>query len=125
ELVEEKRNGGLTVRLNGEKLNGVWALIPAHLDGKEENWLIVRKREETSASLAAQRKFAPRLATLEREVPRGDGWAFEVMWDGYRALAYVRGGECTLMSRNDKPLTQRFSQIAKEIVKAVRTPNAV
>jgi bifunctional non-homologous end joining protein LigD len=65
------------------------------------------------------------MATLEREVPRGDGWTFEVKWDGYRAVAYVRGGECTLMSRNDKPLTQRFPQIAKEIVKAVRTPNAV
>src|SRR5512133_4388818 len=27
ELLEEKRNGGLTVRLNGEKLTGVWSLI--------------------------------------------------------------------------------------------------
>ena len=111
------------MRLNGEKLNGVWALIPAHFDGKEKNWLIVRKREDTAA--APQRRYAPMLATLEREVPRGDGWAFEVKWDGYRALAYVRDGECTLTSRNDKPLTERFPQIAKEIVKAVRTPNAV
>jgi bifunctional non-homologous end joining protein LigD len=137
ELLEEKRNGGLTVRLNGEKLNGVWALIPAHLDGKEQNWLIVRKREDAAAAKppvpgqksgspsVPQRKYAPMLATLEREVPRGEGWSFEVKWDGYRALAYVRDGECTLMSRNDKPLTQRFPQVAKEIVKAVRTPNAV
>jgi bifunctional non-homologous end joining protein LigD len=146
ELLEEKRNGGLTVRLNGEKLNGVWALIPAHLDGKEQNWLIVRKREDTAETpqgleasaakpptpgrktgspSAPQGKYWPMMATLEREVPRGDGWAFEVKWDGYRAVAYVRGGECTLVSRNDKPLTQRFPQIAKEIVKAVRTPNAV
>jgi bifunctional non-homologous end joining protein LigD len=124
ELLEEKKNGGLTVRLNGEKLNGVWSLIPAHLDGKEQNWLIVRKREDT-AETPPQGKYWPMTATLEREVPRGDGWAFEVKWDGYRALAYVRGGECTLMSRNDKPLTQRFPTIAKELVKAVRTPNAV
>jgi bifunctional non-homologous end joining protein LigD len=124
ELLEEKKNGGLTVRLNGEKLNGVWSLIPAHLDGKEQNWLILRKREDT-AETPPQGKYRPMTATLEREVPRGDGWAFEVKWDGYRALAYVRGGECTLMSRNDKPLTQRFPTIAKEVVKAVRTPNAV
>ena len=147
ELLEEKKNGGLTVRLNGEKLNGVWSLIPAHLDGKEQNWLILRKREDTDAAppqgleasaakpptpgrktespSAPQGKYWPMTATLEREVPRGDGWAFEVKWDGYRALAYVHGGECTLMSRNDKPLTQRFPTIVKEIVKAVRTPNAV
>ena len=51
ELVEEKRNGGLTVRLHGERLNGLWALVPARLDGKEENWLIVRKREEDRKSV--------------------------------------------------------------------------
>src|SRR5215217_3135321 len=46
ELVEEKKNGGLTVRLHGERLDGTWALVPAHLSGDPKNWLIVRKREE-------------------------------------------------------------------------------
>src|SRR4051812_44303955 len=46
ELVEEKKNGGLTVRLHGTKLQGTWALVPAHLSGDEKNWLIIRKREE-------------------------------------------------------------------------------
>src|SRR4249919_4030773 len=36
ELVEEKADGGLTVRLHGERLDGLWALVPAHLDGKEK-----------------------------------------------------------------------------------------
>src|SRR4051794_14933920 len=89
ELLEEKRNGGLTVRLHGERLNGVWALVPAHLDGKEENWLIVRKREEPNETTAAARRYGPMLATLEREVPHGEQWTFEVKWDGYRALAYI------------------------------------
>ena len=35
ELVEEKRDGGLTVRLHGERLDGTWTLVPAHLDGTE------------------------------------------------------------------------------------------
>src|SRR5207249_6104142 len=35
ELVEEKKNGGLTVRLHGKKLEGTWALVPAHLSGDE------------------------------------------------------------------------------------------
>src|SRR6266700_5357230 len=33
ELLEEKKNGGLTVRLHGERLDGIWTLVPAHLDG--------------------------------------------------------------------------------------------
>ena len=50
ELVEEKRDGGLTVRLHGKRLDGTWTLMPAHLDGKEKNWLLMRKRDETVAA---------------------------------------------------------------------------
>src|SRR5262249_49963053 len=32
ELVEEKRDGGLTVNLHGRKLEGQWTLVPARLD---------------------------------------------------------------------------------------------
>jgi bifunctional non-homologous end joining protein LigD len=130
ETIEEKKNGGLTVRLHGERLKGVWALVPAHLDGKEQNWLIVKKREDpasqtTPSDKVSLGKYKPMLATLAREVPGGDGWLFEVKWDGYRALAYVRGSETTLLSRNDNDLTPRFSNVAKEISKAVKSQHAV
>jgi bifunctional non-homologous end joining protein LigD len=126
ELVDEKRNGGLTVRLHGKRLDGVWALVPARLDGKEQNWLIVRKREDAAPSeVTSVGKYRPMLATLERSVPSGAGWTFEVKWDGYRALAYVHGGDVKLLSRNDKDLTSRFPQVAREIAKAVKSPNAV
>jgi bifunctional non-homologous end joining protein LigD len=128
ELLEEKPNGGLTVRLHGERLNGVWSLVPAHLDGKEQNWLILRKREDGAAPAASKgssRRYRPMLATIEREVPAGDGWLFEVKWDGYRAIAYVRGGGVTLLSRKDNDLTPRFEHVARAIGKAVKSPNAV
>jgi bifunctional non-homologous end joining protein LigD len=129
ELVEEKPNGGLTVRLHGERLNGVWSLVPAKLDGKDRNWLIVKKREDEWSPVPSDKvspaKYKPMLATLAREVREGNGWLFEVKWDGYRALAYVGGGDTTLLSRNDNDLTQRFSNVAKEISKAVKSPNAV
>jgi bifunctional non-homologous end joining protein LigD len=48
-----------------------------------------------------------------------------VKFDGYRALAHVRGGDCTLVSRNDNDLTGRFPEVAKAIAKAVKSPNAV
>jgi bifunctional non-homologous end joining protein LigD len=124
ELLEEKRDGGLTVRLHGKRLDGTWALVPAHLSGQEKNWLILRKREE-GAARGKQRTYKPMLATLTEELPRGDGWQFEPKWDGYRALAYVRGGEAKLVSRRGNDLTQRFEPVAKELVKALRTPDAV
>ncbi len=124
ELLEEKRDGGLTVRLHGKRLEGTWTLIPAHLDGKEQNWLLVRKRDETQES-AARGDYRPMLATLTDGLPSGDDWLFEVKWDGYRALGYVRGGDAKLLSRNGNDLTQRFSGVARALGHAARSPNCV
>ena len=125
ELVEEKKNGGLTVRLTGERLNGTWALVPAHLSGDEKNWLIIRKRDEAAPAARKASSYKPMLATLAEDVPRGAGWEFEVKWDGYRAIATVSGGETALTSRNGNDLTTRFEHVAKEIAKAVKTPDSV
>jgi bifunctional non-homologous end joining protein LigD len=124
ELLEEKRNGQLTVRLYGTRLNGRWTLVPAHLDGKEENWLLIKGHDETAAEIV-QGEYRPMLATQEEHVPHGEGWTFEVKFDGYRAIAYIRGGECKLVSRNGNDLTGRFAEVARALVKAVRSPNAV
>jgi bifunctional non-homologous end joining protein LigD len=127
ELVEEKRDGGLTVRLAGERLRGLWTLVPAKLDGDPKNWLLIRKRGDGAASQAAaeRRRYEPMLATLGESVPSGRGWLYEVKWDGYRAIATVRGGEATLRSRRDIDLTERFSALARAVGRAVRSPNCV
>ncbi len=125
ELLEEKRGGQLKVLLHGKRLDGVWTLVPAHLDGKEENWLLIKSSESQKADPEGRTPYKPMLATLAAEVPKGGSWAFEVKWDGYRALAYVRGGDCRLVSRNDNDLTPRFPEVAKAVVKATKSPNAV
>ena len=50
ELVEEKPNGGMTVHLHGEKLDGPWTLVPARLGGDPKNWLLVKKKTDEAAS---------------------------------------------------------------------------
>ena len=52
--LEEKRDGGLTVRLHGERLEGVWTLVPAHLDGDPKNWLLLRKDDDDGAAGASR-----------------------------------------------------------------------
>jgi bifunctional non-homologous end joining protein LigD len=126
ELLEEKKNGGLTVRLHGRKLQGTWSLVPAHLSGDEKNWLILRKKDDAAqGATLVRRSYAPMLATLAEDVPRGVGWEFEVKWDGYRAVATQVGGEVTLTSRNGNDLTSRFPNVAREIPKAVKTTDCV
>jgi bifunctional non-homologous end joining protein LigD len=125
ELLEEKKNGGLTVRLHGKRLDGTWTLVPAKLDGNPKNWLILRKREDGSAAPRKRRVYSPMLTTPSSDVPSGEDWLFEVKWDGYRAIAYLEAGEPTLMSRKANDLTKRFESVAKELVKAVKTPDCV
>jgi bifunctional non-homologous end joining protein LigD len=126
ELVEEKKNGGLTVMLHGERLEGTWTLVPAKLDGNPKNWLLLKKREEgAAAEPRARRKYSPMLATSANEVPRGADWVFEVKWDGYRAIVDMHGGEATLTSRNGNDLTERFRSIARAIERSLKTPDCV
>jgi bifunctional non-homologous end joining protein LigD len=125
ELLEEKPNGQLTFDLHGEKLKGRWSLVPAHMDGKEQNWLLIKRHDDHEVDSVVQGTYKPMLATLDTSIPRGDDWAYEVKFDGFRAVAYIRGGECKLVSRNDNDLTGRFPEVARAIVKAVKSPNAV
>jgi bifunctional non-homologous end joining protein LigD len=125
ELLEEKRNGQLTFELHGERLHGRYTLVPAHLDGKEQNWLLIKGHDDGTDSNPVSASYTPMLATLADGVPHGEEWTYEVKFDGFRALAYVRAGECTLVSRNGNSLTERFPGIAKDVAKATKSPNAV
>jgi bifunctional non-homologous end joining protein LigD len=128
ELLEEKPDGGLTVRLDGKRLQGVWTLVPARLSGQEKNWLILRKRDDDAPSAKPRKKgaeYAPMLATLAEAVPTGRGWSYEVKFDGYRALAYLGASEAHLVSRNGNDLTERFSTVARALATAIKTPDCV
>ncbi|MGH3136056.1 MAG: DNA ligase D [Gaiellaceae bacterium] len=121
ELVEEKRDGGLTVQLHGSRLDGVWTLVPAHLDGDPKNWLLLRKDGARDVVV----RYAPMLATSSETLPIGDGWVYEPKWDGFRALVTVVGGEVTLTSRNGNDLTERFPEVARAAQLGIRAPDAV
>jgi ATP-dependent DNA ligase len=54
----------------------------------------------------------PQLAKTARALPTGDGWVYEPKWDGFRALAFVDGDEVYLQSRNGRPLTRYFPELA-------------
>ena len=123
ELVEEKKDGGLTVRLHGERLDGVWALVPAKLSGDPKNWLLIRKREQGGAA-GSHRDYRPMLATLAKEIP-GEGWLFEIKWDGYRIVSRVAGGEPELRSRKGEEYSRRFPGVAAALPAALRSPDCV
>src|SRR5262245_17326480 len=54
----------------------------------------------------------PMLARFTRELPAGEGWAFEHKWDGYRALLYADRGRLRLLSRRHNDYTSRVPELA-------------
>lgn len=52
------------------------------------------------------------LARDGRELPSGDGWAFEIKWDGVRAFALADDGATRLVSRRGEDLTARYPELA-------------
>lgn len=60
---------------------------------------------------------SPQLATLASEAPPGDDWLHEIKFDGYRILAKLRDGRVTLLSRNGKDWTDRFSAQARALAR--------
>ena len=63
-------------------------------------------------SLPLSPPVLPQLARSRVALPEGDGWAYEPKWDGFRCIAFVDGGEIHLQSRNGKPLTRYFPELA-------------
>jgi bifunctional non-homologous end joining protein LigD len=55
---------------------------------------------------------APMLATPCARPPRGPEWAYEMKWDGYRAIAEVRDGVVRLVSRRGNDLTASYPELA-------------
>ena len=57
------------------------------------------------------------LAKLTRELPRGDGLFYEPKWDGFRCIVFRDTDEVVLGSRNEKPLTRYFPELAEALLR--------
>jgi ATP-dependent DNA ligase len=58
------------------------------------------------------------LAKSVAEVPRG-GYSYEPKWDGFRCIVFRDGSEVVLGSRNERPLTRYFPDVAAAATRAL------
>ena len=123
ELQRERRDGTLTVILHGRKLQGEWALVPARLGGEERNWLIVRAAKDGAAGPV--QVYEPMLAREAQRVPSGTDWAFELAWEGVRALAPVAGARGHFQHTAGDALDARCKQVLARMPRALRTSECV
>ena len=132
--------GKLIVTLHGDKLHGEFHLVQMHGKKHEDNqWLLMKgddefadptwKLEQAAKSTfkapdisfreaktqSIPKTIKPMLATLVDEIPQGGEWFYEMKWDGYRGLCFLKNGKAHLLSRNEKPL--HFPEIAEAVEK--------
>jgi bifunctional non-homologous end joining protein LigD len=65
------------------------------------------------------------LAGTSQDVPVGEAWRFEVKWDGFRAIARVRGDDVRLWSRNGKALEGKHRSVAEALPDALTRADCV
>ncbi|MDR6460456.1 bifunctional non-homologous end joining protein LigD [Chryseobacterium vietnamense] len=77
--------------------------------GKQENVDIdVSKVLKSAPKKAFYDHVEPMLATLVDKPFDDKEWLYEVKWDGYRAVSFVKGGKVEIKSRNDKSFNEKF-----------------
>ncbi|GIT80038.1 ATP-dependent DNA ligase [Leifsonia sp. LS1] len=125
--LEKWRDDEVIVTLTGQKDGGLggaprkFALIrTGGRDGDEKNWLIHLMKADGAGAAAkpgpaiTDPPVSPMLATLgsEKDVDDEADWAFEMKWDGIRAIAVVRGGRLRLTTRNGNDVTATYPDLA-------------
>ncbi|HET9561461.1 MAG TPA: ATP-dependent DNA ligase [Propionibacteriaceae bacterium] len=80
----------------------------------------------STADLEFPEQVDPMLATPIDAARFGDetGWAFEMKWDGVRAIAYLAGGRVKLLSRKGRDDTAAYFEVARELTK-IRAETAI
>jgi bifunctional non-homologous end joining protein LigD len=98
----------VTVRLRGERVEGTYGLFPT----KGRNWMIHRMDPPADPGRVPMPEgVKPMMATLGT-LPREDGgWAYELKWDGVRAIGYSDSGHLRLESRNGRDITSQYPEV--------------
>lgn len=58
------------------------------------------------------RDIEPMQASSAERPPDGEGWAFELKWDGVRALVRIEGDRARILSRRGEDVTARYPELA-------------
>lgn len=133
-LGEPRRYALINTKLGGDPKNWLIHLMdaegdePARSAGRKRygptsqrrtSKLKLGERQEPPAKLPDFAQIEPMLASAGRitDVPES-GWAYEVKWDGYRAVATVSEGRLFLRSRRGIDLLPTFAEV-EELVELV------
>jgi bifunctional non-homologous end joining protein LigD len=107
------------VELHGERVTGGYALFPIGPDPKD--WMIHRMGEPAPVGgwvlghEPMPDHLVPMLAKAGPVPParEDDEWAYEVKWDGIRAVVFSEPGRMRFVTRNGNDVTARYPELSR------------
>jgi bifunctional non-homologous end joining protein LigD len=110
----------IEVHLHGARESARYALFPIGKPasgGATKDWMIHRMDPPADpASEPMPKAMSPMLAQLAKALPprrEQDRWAFEIKWDGVRAIAHSVPGTLKLRSRTGNDITAQYPELAR------------
>ncbi len=102
------------VALRGERVEGRYALFPIDKNDPPKDWMIHRMDPPADAGREPMPdKIVPMMARSGKLPRDDDRWAYEIKWDGVRAVVHSEPGRMRLHSRNLNDITARYPELSK------------
>ena len=102
------RDDEVMVTFAGERVQGRYVLF--RTDGS--NWMIHRMDPPQDPDREPMpEKVAPMLARIGTLPKDDERWAYEIKWDGVRAIGYAEGGRLRLQARSGRDITARYPEL--------------
>jgi bifunctional non-homologous end joining protein LigD len=118
EVLKWQEGKKVEIELHGERVTGRYALFPMGSDAKD--WMIHRMGEPAAdgwvlGQEAMPDQLVPMLTKAgpipgAREDPQ---WAYEIKWDGVRAVVFSEPGRMRLITRNGNDVTARYPELGR------------
>jgi bifunctional non-homologous end joining protein LigD len=112
---EKWRDDEVIATFHGERLTGRYALVRTGKDpASAKEWLMHRMDPPVDADAQPMpAELVPMLAKPGKlpGAREQDAWAFEIKWDGVRALVHSEPGRIRLESRNGRDITASYPEL--------------
>lgn len=118
--VHKWRDKEVMVTFHGERVRGKYVLFKT--GGR--NWMIHRMDPPEDPAREPLPEWVEPMLAKPGALPGDEGWAYEIKWDGIRALAHIEGGRVKLLSRRRSNITGGYPDLS-DLGRALGTHEAI
>ncbi|REG88315.1 DNA ligase D [Algoriphagus antarcticus] len=140
------KDGDLKLTFFGTKLRGDFALVRTKFEGKQPQWLLIKKKDEfatdldydanlhlgetkieettkPSKALSLTHQVSPMLASTSKDLKfsTSKDWLYEIKWDGYRMICNHSSDSTSLYSRNGVDYSETFPALIDSLKQLPKT----